>query len=154
MEQSAGLGTRSGLEDIDAEGPEAFDRVAERLGRDRSLQDIRGPRAHGVDYRANAWHRRHDQDHRARITGSALAEQVQRGHVLGIEIQDDGVGFESDKAREFLKMGRVGLASMRERVELASGSLRVVSAPGRGTVVRAHIPLDPGPLHRVDHPAA
>ena len=61
---------------------------------------------------------------------------------LRIEIQDDGVGFESDKAREFLKMGRVGLASMRERVELASGTFVVRSSPGRGTHIMATLPIE------------
>jgi PAS domain S-box-containing protein len=61
---------------------------------------------------------------------------------LRIEVQDDGVGFESDKAREFLKMGRVGLASMRERVELASGTFVVRSSPGRGTHIMATLPVE------------
>ena len=61
---------------------------------------------------------------------------------LRIEIQDDGAGFESDKAREFLKMGRVGLASMRERVELASGTFVVRSSPGRGTHIMATLPIE------------
>lgn len=61
---------------------------------------------------------------------------------LRIEIHDDGAGFESDKAREFLKMGRVGLASMRERVELASGTFVVRSSPGRGTHIMATLPIE------------
>ncbi len=61
---------------------------------------------------------------------------------MRIEIQDDGAGFESDQAREFLKMGRVGLASMRERVELASGTFVVRSSPGRGTHITATLPLE------------
>jgi PAS domain S-box-containing protein len=61
---------------------------------------------------------------------------------MRIEIQDDGAGFESDKAREFLKMGRVGLASMRERVELASGTFVVRSSPGRGTHIMATLPIE------------
>lgn len=61
---------------------------------------------------------------------------------LRVEVADDGVGFESHRAREFLRMGRVGLASMRERVELASGTLVVRSMPGRGTTIVATLPLD------------
>ncbi|MGH2651215.1 MAG: ATP-binding protein, partial [Actinomycetota bacterium] len=66
---------------------------------------------------------------------------------LRIEITDDGVGFDAAKAREFLRMGRVGLASMRERVELANGTFMVHSTPGRGTTVVATLPLEsvPGP---------
>jgi PAS domain S-box-containing protein len=66
---------------------------------------------------------------------------------LRIEVTDDGVGFDAAKAREFLRMGRVGLASMRERVELANGTFMVHSTPGRGTTVVAMLPLEsvPGP---------
>ena len=57
------------------------------------------------------------------------------GGQLRIEVADDGVGFDSGKAREYLQMGRVGLASMRERVELANGTFMVHSTPGKGTTV-------------------
>jgi len=61
---------------------------------------------------------------------------------LRIEIEDDGKGFDVNRARDYLHAGRVGLASMRERVELASGTFAVRSTPGRGTAVMATIPLD------------
>jgi PAS domain S-box-containing protein len=61
---------------------------------------------------------------------------------LRIEIEDDGQGFETGEARDHLRAGRVGLASMKERVELASGTFAVRSTPGRGTAVMATIPLD------------
>ncbi|MDH4112552.1 MAG: PAS domain-containing sensor histidine kinase [Actinomycetota bacterium] len=61
---------------------------------------------------------------------------------LRVEIEDDGQGFDAGLARDFLRDGRVGLASMRERVELASGSLVVRSSPGRGTSIVASLPLD------------
>jgi signal transduction histidine kinase len=69
------------------------------------------------------------------------------GGQLRIEIADDGKGFDSAKAREFLRLGRVGLASMRERVELANGTFMVHSTPGKGTTVLATLPLEsvPGP---------
>jgi PAS domain S-box-containing protein len=70
------------------------------------------------------------------------------GGQLRVEISDDGVGFDSGKAREFLQSGRVGLASMRERVELANGTFMVHSAPGRGTTVLASLPLDAVPAAR------
>jgi sensor histidine kinase YesM len=37
----------------------------------------------------------------------------------------------------------LGLFSMQERIALAGGTLRIDSAPGQGTVVRAVIPLTP-----------
>lgn len=61
---------------------------------------------------------------------------------LRIEILDDGVGFDPARVREFLQMGRVGLASMRERVELANGTFAVHATPGRGTTILATLPLD------------
>ncbi len=63
-------------------------------------------------------------------------------HQMRIEVTDDGRGFDHGQAREFLRMGRVGLASMRERVELASGTLVVRSTPGRGTTLVATLPVD------------
>jgi PAS domain S-box-containing protein len=64
---------------------------------------------------------------------------------LRIEVEDDGCGFDSNRTREFLRQGRVGLASMRERVELASGSFLVRSSPGRGTAILATLPLESSP---------
>jgi PAS domain S-box-containing protein len=61
---------------------------------------------------------------------------------LQVEVEDDGQGFDGTQAREFLRLGRVGLASMRERVELASGTFTVRSSPGRGTTITAVLPLD------------
>jgi PAS domain S-box-containing protein len=70
------------------------------------------------------------------------------GGQLRVEIADDGDGFDSGKAREYLQMGRVGLASMRERVELANGTFMVHSTPGKGTTVLATLPLDAVPAPR------
>jgi PAS domain S-box-containing protein len=72
------------------------------------------------------------------VSVSVEADQTQ----LRIEIEDDGIGFDSGRAREFLRMGRVGLASMRERVELASGTFVVRSTGGRGTSIVATLPVE------------
>ena len=61
---------------------------------------------------------------------------------LRVEIEDDGRGFDSGMTREFLRQGRVGLASMRERVELANGTFVIRSTPGRGTSIVATLPVD------------
>jgi signal transduction histidine kinase len=63
------------------------------------------------------------------------------GSQLRVEVSDDGGGFDAGRAREYLHMGRVGLASMRERVELANGTFVVHSTPGRGTTIIATMPL-------------
>jgi PAS domain S-box-containing protein len=74
--------------------------------------------------------------------GSVVVHVDTDGGSLRIEIEDDGEGFESARTREYLREGRVGLASMRERVELASGTFTVRSSPGRGTTITAVLPLD------------
>jgi hypothetical protein len=61
---------------------------------------------------------------------------------LEVTVSDNGWGFDPTAAREFLRAGKVGLASMRERTELAGGSLSIRSTPGSGTVVMASIPFD------------
>jgi signal transduction histidine kinase len=58
---------------------------------------------------------------------------------LTMRIQDDGVGFRVREA--FAKPGSYGLAGMRERVALAGGKFEISSAPGRGTLVSASIPI-------------
>jgi signal transduction histidine kinase len=52
-------------------------------------------------------------------------------------VEDDGGGFDPATAGR----GRLGLVGMRERVELAGGSLDVESAPGSGTTVIARVPV-------------
>jgi PAS domain S-box-containing protein len=56
---------------------------------------------------------------------------------ISLQISDDGVGF--DPAVE--RPGHFGLRSMRERVERLGGRVEIDSAPGRGTRVRAEVPL-------------
>jgi PAS domain S-box-containing protein len=88
-----------------------------------------------------------------RVVQEALtnaAKHARAGHVtvsveatatsLRVEVQDDGRGFDSGMTREFLRQGRVGLASMRERVELANGTFVIRSTPDRGTSIVATLP--------------
>ena len=80
----------------------------------------------------------------ARATSVTVSVETTGGQ-LRVEIVDDGEGFDSSKGREFLQNGRVGLAGMKERVELANGTFMVHSTPGRGTTVVASLPLGPVP---------
>ncbi len=70
---------------------------------------------------------------------------LERGR-LRLEIRDHGVGLEgSSDGKETEKEGSpLGLRGMRERVELLGGSLEVASEKGKGTTVRAAIPLSGG----------
>jgi signal transduction histidine kinase len=63
-----------------------------------------------------------------------------------LEIADDGQGFvvPEDPARASAP-GHIGIASMRQRAELAGGWLRIESIVGGGTTVTAWVP-DAGPL--------
>lgn len=73
---------------------------------------------------------------------SKLAVQIEAdAGQLRLEVVDDGIGFDAAKARDYLRQGRVGLASMRERVELANGTFMVHSTPGKGTTILATLPL-------------
>ncbi|MFL5575699.1 MAG: histidine kinase [Gemmatimonadaceae bacterium] len=60
---------------------------------------------------------------------------------LRLEVEDDGAGF--DVAAAEARRPGMGLSSMRERLALVGGSFAVDSAPGRGTRVKAVVPLDP-----------
>ena len=51
-----------------------------------------------------------------------------------VRIADDGVGFEPERTD---LPGILGLAAMRERIELAGGTIRIDSAPGTGTMSNA-----------------
>ena len=53
---------------------------------------------------------------------------------LDLEIADDGQGFDPASAG-------LGLLGMRERITSMGGDIRIESSPGRGTVVRARLPL-------------
>jgi signal transduction histidine kinase len=76
---------------------------------------------------------------RRHAPGGAPLVQVQRidGQVL-ITITDHGTGFDPQSATV---AGRLGLVFMRERVRLLGGLFEIDSAPGRGTCIRARLPL-------------
>lgn len=57
---------------------------------------------------------------------------AESGGGIAIEINDDGVGFDTASAGSGF-----GLLGMRERVALAGGRLEIESAPGEGTTLRA-----------------
>lgn len=69
----------------------------------------------------------------------------QDGGELHLIVEDDGRGFDSDRATERAD-GRLGLLGMAERVSQLAGRLAIDSEPGRGTTVVVRIPvaMDPG----------
>jgi signal transduction histidine kinase len=63
-----------------------------------------------------------------------------RAKRLILEIADDGRGFDPAAAHN----GHFGLESMRSRADELGGDLHIISAPGRGTVVRVELPAENG----------
>lgn len=76
---------------------------------------------------------------RRHAPGGAPQVRVQQtdGQVL-VAITDHGAGFDPQAAA---LSGRLGLTFMRERVRLLGGIFEVHSTPGRGTRIRARLPL-------------
>jgi signal transduction histidine kinase len=56
----------------------------------------------------------------------------------GVEITDDGIGF--DPGRPDLRSRHLGLTSMEERAQELGARLTIDAAPGRGSVVRLELP--------------
>ena len=57
---------------------------------------------------------------------------------IRLTVTDKGVGFDPVEVRK--KTG-LGLASMRERVQLVRGDFSIDTKPGRGTIIQVSIPL-------------
>ncbi|HTZ49929.1 MAG TPA: MASE1 domain-containing protein [Verrucomicrobiae bacterium] len=60
------------------------------------------------------------------------------GAVVELEVSDRGVGFDVAGAR---KTPGLGLISMRERVHLVNGTIRIDSRPNAGTRIRVSVPF-------------
>lgn len=84
-----------------------------------------------------------------RVTQEALQNTIKHAHARTVdlilhqtedavilEVHDDGIGFDPLGAFP----GHLGLRSMRERVGNLGGTLRIESAPGQGTRLRAQVP--------------
>jgi signal transduction histidine kinase len=63
-------------------------------------------------------------------------EVTRRGGQAEVFVRDDGIGFDPDHSHRGF-----GLAGMRERAALAGGTLKVESALGSGTTIRASLPF-------------
>lgn len=60
---------------------------------------------------------------------------------VNLEIADSGCGFEVRPEIELLQVGKVGIASMSKRAEMAGIELEVSSEPGHGATVAAAVAL-------------
>lgn len=92
-----------------------------------------------------------------RVTQEALTNVARHAHAsrvdvsiqklaraVGVTIKDNGKSFQVERVLHAKKNKRLGLLGMRERVEMVGGHLRVDSAPGKGTTIRAEIPFTNG----------
>ncbi len=59
------------------------------------------------------------------------------GNLVTLEVADDGRGFDTMQPGD----GGTGLDNMREVVQEVSGTLEITSEPGKGTTVRAIVPI-------------
>jgi PAS domain S-box-containing protein len=75
---------------------------------------------------------KHAQAIRAKVTLEGAHGQIQ------LRVEDKGVGFDPGKIRTRKSLG---LISMNERLRQVGGTFRIESAPGSGTRVEAHVPL-------------
>jgi len=65
---------------------------------------------------------------------------VRRNDALRMSLKDNGVGFELDEK----KQASYGLSLMQERVSEIGGSIRYITAPGKGTRIELNVPLVDG----------
>jgi signal transduction histidine kinase len=85
-----------------------------------------------------------------RIAQEAVANAIHHGHArnIAVELQydsgcvrlriaDDGGGFDADQTPP----GHFGLLDMKERAQSMGSSLRIESAPGRGTIIAVEVPI-------------
>jgi signal transduction histidine kinase len=82
--------------------------------------------------------RKHARASKVNITLSYMDDRVV------LDVLDDGVGFESARAKTALgaqDAGGFGLIAMRERIELLGGTLLVESVPGGGATLVAELPV-------------
>jgi len=80
---------------------------------------------------------KHSGARRAEVTVTADRSEV------SVRIADPGAGFDPDATFGGAPATGVGLAGMRDRVELFGGRLTLVSAPGQGTEILLAVPRVP-----------
>ncbi|MYB05012.1 MAG: PAS domain S-box protein [Gemmatimonadetes bacterium] len=76
----------------------------------------------------------------ANVSEAAVTLRSTEGVIIA-EIRDEGCGFELPDPGIAPDDGHIGLVGMRERAEAVGGSLTVETSPGRGTTVRAAVPM-------------
>jgi len=83
------------------------------------------------------------QEALSNVTKYSRASHVQirlqrKQSCVWMDIIDDGIGFETDRQA----FNGIGLANMRDRMELVGGKITIKSAPMQGTRIRALVPTN------------
>lgn len=77
----------------------------------------------------------------ARATRATVFAEEGSGELV-VSVRDDGAGFDYDEER-LEREGKLGvLKSIKGRIEGLGGEVRVHTAPGRGTEVEMHLPIE------------
>ena len=63
-----------------------------------------------------------------------------RPEAVCLEVQDNGIGFDSEEVRDGDRQSGFGLRGMEQRVRLMEGTLAIKSQKGKGTLVEVRIP--------------
>ena len=82
--------------------------------------------------------RKHSGAGKVNVTLSYMDDEVV------LDVQDDGMGFDPDRASKQLSDGSAGgfgLVAMRQRVDHLGGTLLIESAPGDGTTLVVNLPI-------------
>lgn len=83
--------------------------------------------------------RKHAQAHHVYVSCQLIQSASQRRPVaMRLVIEDDGVGFDPQAVPAD---GHFGMKSMQDRCRLVGAAFKVESAPGRGTKLLIHLPL-------------
>jgi signal transduction histidine kinase len=77
---------------------------------------------------------------RKHADASTVTVSIAADGQLDLSIEDDGCGFDPKIADARLRAGHLGLATMRERVEVTGGTFELSSSPGRGTRIQFSVP--------------
>ncbi|MDB5650050.1 MAG: integral rane sensor signal transduction histidine kinase [Hyphomicrobiales bacterium] len=78
--------------------------------------------------------------HASATTASVILER--RADVLHVVVEDDGCGFTAANVASSSETDyKLGLSSIRERLAILAGSLRIESAPDQGTTLFIEVPL-------------
>jgi signal transduction histidine kinase len=63
---------------------------------------------------------------------------IEKEDEIYLALEDNGKGFDVSKVNS----AGIGLQNIRERAKLLNGNADIHSAPGEGTVIEVHIPID------------